>query len=267
MELKTLYIQIKKIETEKFLERLAIGLIKNSYKDYICFDLLSVYLYESDIKNPFALLTYRQGNLTFMSFLIKNKEVSSGKSISYRLSDLEPDYRFKEVKKYLLSGYIQGLGFQYVRIPFSGQIMEQKKISDKLNIENATLSINNKTVVKSGREVLGNGQEVEEGFHLRKGSEFSSDFNELYLLRLESPELVGFNEIHISRDIFNLSINQLAEPLFIALMTMIYPNKVLEGLERKQRAYIKSSTNNHNTKFRTKNKAITALIGNIISSE
>lgn len=266
-EQKTLYIQLNKIETEKQLEKLATSLIKNSYSEYLHFNSLSVYLYESDIKSPFALLVYKLGNLVSMNFLVKNFKKITGKTVSYRLSDLEKEYRFKEIKRYLNSGYIQGLPFNYVRIPFTSQITEQQKLSDKLNITNATLTVNNHTEKKKGRNVLGVGDEVEDGYRLQKGSEFSSDFNDIFLLRLESPELIGFNEIHISRDIFTICINQLTENLYIPLMCMIYPNKILDGLERKQRAYIKSSTNDHNMKFRQKNKAIMALIDNIISLE
>lgn len=258
-EIKTLYIQLKQIKSEKYLERLAYSLIKDSYPEYSNFNLLTVYLYEFDIKKPFAILNYRNGKLNFVSFVSVNSKESIGKTIGYKLSDLEPEYRFKEVKRYLNSGYIQGLNFQYVRVPFTSDIIEKVKLSDKINSSDFK-------AVKG----INDNEQIEEGYyHIQKGSEFSKEFNDLYLLRLESPELVGFNEIHISRDIFTQCINTLEESLFIALSTMMYPAKVLQGLEKKQRVYIKTiqSNNGHNTKFRMKNKAITALIDNIISME
>jgi hypothetical protein len=145
-----------------------------------------------------------------------NRHFHTGILISNDLKDLEADFRDGAIKTYLNTAYLTGEDFKFIRYSHSDQVVENKKLSGKMNE-----LVKNKI---TGTET-----------RLKHDAEFSKDSDELFDLRLESKSLTGANEIHISRQLFKKCIEELAAYDRAVIMVKLYPGRMVEGLKTKQR--------------------------------
>jgi hypothetical protein len=241
------------VSSMKALERLSKDLIKSTYSDFIESELFRVFFIKtnSGVDKVYAQSIFKKGLLSESTFLRQSNHIlPMERRISPRLSDLEADYRYLQVEKYLKSGFVQGLNFHYVRVPYTQDITSNLKLSDKAKIK---LNL----IDNSSGEVL------EEGFMIKKGAEFEKGLSDIFCLRLENPELVGYNEINIDISIFKKAIESLKPDVRVAIEVFIFPHKI-PSLKQAYSLYMKRD---HSYKSRQKIKAIRGIIDYVISLE
>lgn len=261
-ETKTVYHELpKNIKyTDQALQRLANQLSETQFKVFSHINLLTCYFYNTDISNPVAVALYRTGQLSFFSYISYNRKNISGKIISNSLKDLESEYRMSAVKDYLEMAYLSGQHFMYRRLDFTENISNNELLSGQVNIKNAKL-YKAKTEEHNGKKVLGLGEEIEEGYTIKKGKEFDKDMSELFMLRLEDHDRVGVNEIHIPRQEFSQAIDQLKDDLYVTFNLWLTPDKPVTRGQKLKEIYRKKS---YTHKYRKKQQLIKAIVSYLV---
>jgi len=204
--------------------------------------------------------------------------------ISKRFSDVEPEDQQKELTKYLHNTYLKGFDFMYVRIQFTDNVMEKSKIQAPSNNSRKVKEVipitkiitedDNKRHPKSmiGKSALDLGEETGNSFVIKIKSEFSKEFNDLFLLRLENERITGPNEVHINRQYIKECLDSLIIEHRALIYLLIIPGKVIPELAAKQTELRnlrhKNAKNNNYTEWKNKkDDAYEELIKIIIDNE
>lgn len=232
------------------LESLSRLLIRTRYKDFNSLGEFKIIYLNNDGLAYAEALFLKESLIAYCFYKTKNFQLAK-RNISSKLSDLETELRFSNISRYLKSSFNKGEDFNFVRIPYSDKIISGDKISEKLNIKNASI------LDKDTGEVL------EDGYHIQKSAEHDNNFSDLYLLRLEVPELIGANEIKIPIKLFKDAISSLTNSLRIPLEIFINPEivpspkKDWEKLKKRDSSFF----------FRQRKKAINGVINYLIAKE
>jgi len=165
-----------------------------------------------------------------------------GKRISYNFMDLEPDKRKLELERYLENCFPAGKDFEFIRIRYTDNMIENQKLSISLDFRN----VNKNT-----------GEEL----RINKDAEHSQETDILYQLRLEAGDDIGFHEIHISRMDIKAAISLLETDLEAVIQYRYGGNRKHKGLEA-AKTRVKNYT--YDKRHNQKEKALEELVKIII---